>query len=283
MDCLQHQYAPSTNLADRSHMKKWNAHCADLGTPPLRSDIAANIGVDLAGHKREVFLMCTGVMKFHRTMSPRCKGDVAALPQSALNVVLGAHREMRRCGITPPSTKMLQATLKSLLRQFIQVHGQRRLMPQRAAPMLRSTALKVLHDTSAAPSSLRHMSWRAAQGLLSGSGMRGDELVLRGAKGLSCAHVAFKAKGVAFSILCATADDTRRLLETLATLTTGDYLVVTPPPSKSDQFGLIWGVSSDLRPLRQHGSPERCDADPRPSPGIPTGVWAGTGHPTLSV
>ena len=48
MDCLQHQYAPSTNLADRSHMKKWTAHCADLGTPPLRSDIAANIGVDLA-------------------------------------------------------------------------------------------------------------------------------------------------------------------------------------------------------------------------------------------
>ena len=55
MDCLQHQYAPSTNLADRSHMKKWTAHCADMGTPPLRSDIAANIGVDLAGHKREVF------------------------------------------------------------------------------------------------------------------------------------------------------------------------------------------------------------------------------------
>ena len=80
MDCLQHQYAPSTNLADRSHMKKWTAHCADMGTPPLRSDIAANVGVDLAGHKREVFLMCTGIMKFHRTMSPRCKSDVSALP-----------------------------------------------------------------------------------------------------------------------------------------------------------------------------------------------------------
>ena len=173
--------------------------------------------------------MCTGVMKFHRTMSPRCKGDVSALPQSALNVVLGAHREMRRCGITPPSTKMLRATLKSLLRKFIQVHGQQRLMPQRAAPMLRSTALKVLQDTSAASSSLRHMSWRAAQGLLSNSGMRGDELVLRGAKGLSCSHVAFKANGVAFPLLCATAEDTRLLLEKLKTLQNGDYLVVTPP------------------------------------------------------
>ena len=88
--------------------------------------------------------MCTHVMKFHRMMSPRSNSDVSALPQSAPKVVLGAHREMRRCGITPPSTKMLRATLKGLLRRFIQVHGQQRLMPKRAAPVLRTIALKVL-------------------------------------------------------------------------------------------------------------------------------------------
>ena len=142
--------------------------------------------------------------------------------------------------------------------------------------MLRSTALEVLHDTSAASSSLRHMSWRAAQGLLSSSGMRGDELVLRGAKGLSCAHVAFKANGVAFSILCATADDTRRLIEKLKTLTNA--------PSK--QVRPVWadlGVSADLCPLRQHGSPQRGNADPGPPSGVPTTVWTRTGHPTLPV
>ena len=224
--------APVAHFSSSTSWKffPWTAHCADLGTPPLRSDIAANIGVDLAGHKREVFLMCTGVMKFHRTMSPRCacKNNLSALPQSVLNVVLGAHREMRHCGITPPSTKMLRATLKSLLQKFIQVHGQQRLMPQRAAPMLRSTALKVLQDTSAASSSLQHMSWRAAQGLLSKSGMRGDELVLHGARGLSCSHVAFKANGITFPILCATAEDTHLLLDKLKTLKNCDYLVVTP-------------------------------------------------------
>ena len=61
MDCLRDQFAPSTNSADRSHMKKWTAHCADMDTSPLRTDcvITVNLGVDLAGHQREVFLMCT--------------------------------------------------------------------------------------------------------------------------------------------------------------------------------------------------------------------------------
>ena len=60
------------------------------------------------------------------------------------------------------------------------------------------------------------------------------------AKGLSFSHVAFKADDVTFPILraAATAEDAQILC---ILLQNGDYLVVTPPPSKSDQFGLIWG------------------------------------------
>ena len=107
--------------------------------------------------------MCTGVMKFHRTMPPRSitNSDVSALSQSALNVAIvpGAHREMRCCGITPPNTKMLRATLRGLLRRFVQVHGQQRLMPKRAAPMLRPIALSVLQDACTSSGSLQHMPW----------------------------------------------------------------------------------------------------------------------------
>ena len=60
-------------------------------------------------------------------------------------------------------------------------------------------------------------------------------------QGLSCSQVAFKSNGVSFPILCTTAADTQLLLAKLKTLKNGDYLVVTPPPSKSGQFGLIWG------------------------------------------
>ena len=121
--------------------------------------------------------------------------------------------------------------------------------------MLRPIAIKVLRDTCTASNSLQHMPWRAAhvQGLLSNSGMRGGGLVLRGAKVLSCSHVAFKADGVTFPILCATTGDAQLLLKKLKTLKNGDYLVVTPPPSKSDQFGLIWGSLPIYAPFGSTG------------------------------
>ena len=58
----------------------------------------------------------------------------------------------------------------------------------------------------------------------------------------SCAHVSFKSGSETFSIRCSCEADTAALRIRLAALGVGCFLVLTPPPSKSDQFGIVWGA-----------------------------------------
>ena len=199
--------------------------------------MAANIGLDPIGHQRETFLMATALIKFHMHMSPQRKQDVQGLPQSAMNIILGVLREHRRQGITPPVTKGLRNTLKGMIRKFVRRFGPRRMIPRRARPMQRRHVLDMI---AGLPShqGIQDMSWVAALAILSQAGMRGDELVHTDSKGLSCAHIAFKINGRLHSF----ADASRPTAQVLATLGRGDFLVITPPPSKSDQFGMVWGA-----------------------------------------
>ena len=61
--CLELAYAESTNRTDKSHMKAWKEVCAELGTSPWRTDMAANMGVDPVGYRRELLLPAIAYLK----------------------------------------------------------------------------------------------------------------------------------------------------------------------------------------------------------------------------
>ena len=72
--------------------------CFKLNTSPWRTDVAANMGLDVTGHQREILLCCIALVIFHREMSTQDSSHKAALPQSSINVLLGVMREHKRKG-----------------------------------------------------------------------------------------------------------------------------------------------------------------------------------------
>jgi hypothetical protein len=52
----------STLKGDDSHWRFWCVHAANLGTAAVRGDLAANCGLDVNGHQREVFIMASFVI-----------------------------------------------------------------------------------------------------------------------------------------------------------------------------------------------------------------------------
>ena len=59
---LARAYAPSTNKQDAGHWRAWERVCAQLGTSPWRTDMAANSGADVEGYNEEVYLLHTALI-----------------------------------------------------------------------------------------------------------------------------------------------------------------------------------------------------------------------------
>eukprot|EP00966_Prymnesium_polylepis_P022441 516448-Prymnesium_polylepis.1 len=64
MRALDRRFAPSTRRLDKSYWKFWTEHCDMLGTPPLRTNTAANTGADTALHRREVAIALSALMAY---------------------------------------------------------------------------------------------------------------------------------------------------------------------------------------------------------------------------
>jgi len=251
LGALQDAYAPSTNKLDRGYWRRWVSYCNSMGTPAWRTNIGANLGLDPVGHRREVFLMASAVIYFHRTMSPRSHADVAALPQSAMNVLLGVARVHKQHFIATANSKFIAQVVKGLTREFLSKHGHLRLIPRRAKPMLRRYILDLLaiQDGQQLPNrtpmrwtTVLGRSWRGIVTVLAQAGFRGDELVCANGRGLTLAHVAFKINGILYRLVDAAGQLSIPPAAALLSMGLGDCLVLTPPPSKSDQFGIVWGA-----------------------------------------
>ena len=79
-DALRASYADSTNSVDTSHWRAWVRMTTDLGTTPVRDDVAANTGADPEGYRLELILMDMALLYKYATMSPRSHADPAADP-----------------------------------------------------------------------------------------------------------------------------------------------------------------------------------------------------------
>ena len=83
------------------------------------------------------------------------------------------------------------------------------------------------------------MSFKALLGLEAMAGFRGEELVLSDNRGLSFGHVSYYLQGVLYT---ANNWPTVPVMQAaLHRVSKEDFVIITPPTSKSDPFGIIWG------------------------------------------
>jgi hypothetical protein len=144
------------------------------------------------------------------------------------------------------SLSAITRALHSLNRTFVEEFGPGALTPNRAAPFTNeilaamdavTEPIRITANRSVDPGSVEGVHLRAFKGLCHDTGMRKSELVsAMGTHALTIGSVAFLVDGRL--IRRPTPDQLELLLRPDRAMW---YLVITPPPSKSDPFGVVWG------------------------------------------
>ena len=188
--------------------------------------------------------MINAMVHHQQTAKPRSRGSnrTLAKPDTAM-AWLNAVRRVFKTNMIPllPMTPTRNA-VKALCCDFIKQFGQGSLMPHRAAPFSNDMLDKMLNCSGQLEvTKTKVVLWDSWQGLhlralmavARLSGMRKLELVSHeGSFALCLKNTAFLIKRKVVS---------RPSSEQLKSLSHGDFLVITPPPSKSGPFGVVWG------------------------------------------
>ena len=147
-DLLQANVNYNTAKKDQYDWGWWSAMTSRLGTPALRTDVAANLGIDTIGHFREIIVQCLVLVQVHREMKPRTRvrqeAGMPAKPQSNYSVILSTKRVHSRYVIKMADSPMVKQVLSALLRQYVRDHGVDALMPERKEPSTVDEVLKLL-------------------------------------------------------------------------------------------------------------------------------------------
>lgn len=132
---LELAYAESTNRTDKSHLKAWKEACAELGTSPWRTDMAANMGTDPVGYRRELLVPALAFLKMYAKMKPRSKRDPAPNPRSCLLKLYAVGREHKKRGFTMAPFTLAVKVMAGMLHHYVITHGTDSLMPHRKNPL----------------------------------------------------------------------------------------------------------------------------------------------------
>ena len=239
--------APATLAKDRLAWDRWSRYCAEVwGTDPMRTNRNAHEGRDLAGMDDEDKLQTGFILWLVKIVRPRSKRDSAAKPSSLLQNLSAVRRvHVRTWGIVMHKPVRLHLVFRRLLRKFVEANGPEALIPDRKQPAGASLLRRILEVPDGSKLGLWTLSWGSVLGtslramlcLAFAGGFRKAELALpAGAEfdnmRISRASVKWRIGGVVFADPDA---------ETLAMLSLGDVLIVVPPPSKSDPFGVYFG------------------------------------------
>ena len=241
--------APSSTLkAEESATKWWNSYCKTFNTSTTRPDARC---LSFEGLCVEQSFWGCGLVWIHERMPAKISRIVGeAQPQSALAVLSCIRRASRRMGIeTVPLTAAVQA-MDGLLRLYILRHGPDALIPNRKEPLTNGIIIKLFNlpnGTWLSPKGHSRLDWNrdhmrsllAMFHTLAQTGMRKAEVSLHGSIELDKSHllmsnVVWQIDGQI--IAAPTRGD-------LARLQIGDYALLTPAPSKADQFCKHWGAS----------------------------------------
>jgi hypothetical protein len=192
--------------------------------------------------------MISTLVYFFQTSKARPNGTnrTKVKPASAMQNLAAIRRVFKANLIPLISMAAVTRALYKLNRDFIKQFGPGALTPNRAAPFTNeilkamdavSEPIQVNRSRSVDLSSFEGLHLRAFKGLCHDTGMRKSELVSAlGSHALTVSSVAFLVDGRL--TLRPTAVQLDALLQPGRAMW---YLVITPPPSKSDQFGIVWG------------------------------------------
>ena len=161
-----------------------------------------------------------------------------------MNILLGANRVLKQNYLSFIPLKALKLPLRGLMRKFIKRYGPKSLITKRREPLTNGMIRALSSPPEGfnlgplgkyASDSVSSQSWRAAITVAASSGFRKAELFQSNAETfyLTWNLIDWVISGV---------DDADPTDQQLLNLRSGDFAVVTPPPSKSDQFDTVWGV-----------------------------------------
>jgi hypothetical protein len=245
---LAKSYNARTSARDASAFKRFSLFCRSLNTSPWRDDTAANSGLDPAGHQRELMLMISALIHFHQAGAPRPNGTNRnrVKPSTAMGNLLAVRRVFKANFIPLISMAAITRVLHAMNSKFIDDFGPKALAVTRAAPFTNeilaamegvTEPVRINRARVVDLSSFEGTHLRAFKGLSHDTGMRKSELVSAlGTHALTISSVAVLVEGKLYL-----RPTQAQLAELLHPGHKTWYLVITPPPSKADPFGIVWG------------------------------------------
>jgi len=241
-----------SSTTDMGHWRKWQRVTDRLGTPAFRGDVAAHSGADAAGYFREACLQAVALIEIYKEMRPKDKSKAKAKPQSALNVLLAVRRVHERHMVRMVPGRFVNQVLRGMMREFVEECGAVELLPQRKEPLEHWHIRRLATIPDGTKVGARQVDgsqrfWASVKAMvevLSQTGFRKDEVSVprKDARPrLTRASITYFYKGEYRSWLT---------LPELTLMSDGDCVVLTPPSSKADPFGLVWSTQPIYLPFR---------------------------------
>ena len=140
---LEHAHAASTVGNGKYAWRFWEKYCEMMGTTPIRSDVAAVLGLDAFGHQRERYLFANAVIQWMPTIKGR-NGRVQGTPESCGKCIDAVNQVLQRLGLPTMPRKIVIMTIKAEMRKYTLKHGPEWLQLQRKDPMPYSTVHAML-------------------------------------------------------------------------------------------------------------------------------------------
>ena len=242
----------STSKGQASAWKHWTAWCHASGTNPWRLEPVATA----TDRHREAVLQA-GFLRFcHLRQSARARdGRTAALPSSASKTLAHIRKMHKDRSYPMASSGLVQTELRRLHFEYKNQYGVASMVPKRKEPFTRHILLStILGAPSGFVAGRFRLQWDARSGrslcaltlTLASTGFRKGEVCVESpgqacdADCLSRASLQWFLRGKMYGHGSQNGPPPPDLLSSPRV---GDFAVLTPPPSKSDPFDMVWGGS----------------------------------------
>ena len=258
MLAVEKRFAPSTRGQDRSYWRMWTTWCDLVGTPPLRTNSAANEGRVEHLHRREVALALGAFMTWAAEAEQR-----GYKIESMLNRLRGVARRHWAVTIRFVSLSLVVQAAQGLVREHIDAHGADSLRRRSKEPFDTAEIVAILNLPAgtlvAYGSSVitvgENLEWQGVVvfiNLYCTGGWRKEAIALGakevfGGRKLSLGEVTYRIGGVLYR---------EPTIQVLLRVTWGDMGYVNPVPCKNDPDNSKFGGSPV--PSRYHATQPIC-------------------------
>ena len=258
MLAVEKRFAPSTRGLDRSYWRMWAAWCDQIGTPPLRTNSAANDGRIEHLHRREVALALGAFMTWAAEAEQR-----GYKIESMLNRLRGVARRHWAVTIRFVSLALVVQAAQGLVREHIDAHGADALRQRSKEPFDTAEIVAMLHLAPGTVVPLGssyitvgdNLEWQGVVvfiNLYCTGGWRKEAIALGakevfGGRKLSLGEVTYRIGNVLYR---------EPTIHVLLSITWGDMSYVNPVPCKNDPDNSKFGSSPV--PSRYHATQPIC-------------------------